>query len=146
VKESQDYIDAYFKRYPGVKKYMDEIKVFAREKGYVETLLKRRRYLPDINARSRQAREFAERTAINTPIQGTAADMIKLAMIHIARKLRTKKSRMILQVHDELVFEQALSEKDYLKKMVKEEMEKALTLKVPIKVDLGEGANWLEAH
>ncbi len=146
VKESQDYIDAYFKRYPGVKKYMDEIKVFAREKGYVETLLKRRRYLPDINARSRQAREFAERTAINTPIQGTAADMIKLAMIHIARKLRTRKSRMILQVHDELVFEQALSEKDYLKKMVKEEMEKALTLKVPIKVDLGEGANWLEAH
>lgn len=146
VKESQDYIDAYFDRYPGVKRYMDEIKAFAREKGYVETLLNRRRYLPDINSHSRQAREFAERTAINTPIQGTAADMIKLAMIHIARKLKTKKSKMILQVHDELVFEQASSERDYLQKMVKTEMEKAFTLKVPIKVDLGEGANWLEAH
>jgi DNA polymerase-1 len=146
VKESQDYIDAYFERYPGVKKYIDEIKAMARERGYVETLLKRRRYLPDINAKSRQAREFAERTAINTPIQGTAADLIKLAMIRIAGNLANRKSKMILQVHDELVFEQDSPESDYLKKMVKHEMESALILKVPIKVDLNEGANWLEAH
>ena len=119
---------------------------FAREKGYVETLLKRRRYLPDIKAKSRQAREFAERTAINTPIQGTAADLIKMAMIKIARELKNKKSRMVLQVHDELVFEQANSEREFLHGLVKTEMEGALKLSVPIKVDLGEGANWLEAH
>jgi DNA polymerase I len=146
VRESQDYIDAYFARYPGVKKYMDDIKAFARDKGYVETLLKRRRYLPDINAKSRQAREFAERTAINTPIQGTAADLIKLAMLKISANLKDKKSKMILQVHDELVFEQALTEKEFLKIMVKHEMESALTLNVPIRVDMNEGANWLEAH
>lgn len=146
VKESQDYIDAYFQRYPGVKKYMDDIKAFARAKGYVETLLKRRRYLPDINAKSRQAREFAERTAINTPIQGTAADLIKLAMIKISSNLSGKQSKMILQVHDELVFEQALKEKEFLRDMVKYEMESALTLNVPIRVDISEGENWLEAH
>ncbi|MCP4584027.1 MAG: DNA polymerase I [candidate division Zixibacteria bacterium] len=144
--EAQDYIKAYFDRYPGVKKYMDEIKEFAREKGYVETLLKRRRYLPDIKANSRQSREFAERIAINTPIQGTAADMIKLAMIGIGNKLKNKKSLMILQVHDELVFEQKLSERSFMKKMVIDQMEGALKLKVPIKVDFGEGENWLEAH
>jgi DNA polymerase-1 len=146
VKESQDYIDAYFQRYPGVKRYMDDIKAFARENGYVETLLKRRRYLPDINAKSRQAREFAERTAINTPIQGTAADLIKMAMIKISNNLSGKQSKMILQVHDELVFEQALTERDFLRDMVKYEMESALTLNVPIRVDISEGKNWLEAH
>jgi len=146
VKESQDYIDAYFQRYTGVKRYMDDIKAFARENGYVETLLKRRRYLPDINAKSRQAREFAERTAINTPIQGTAADLIKMAMIKISNNLSGKQSKMILQVHDELVFEQALTEKDFLRDMVKHEMESALTLNVPIRVDISEGKNWLEAH
>lgn len=146
VGEAKDYIDAYFERYPGVKKYMEDMKEFARKNGYVETLLKRRRYLPDINAKSRQAREFAERTAINTPIQGTAADLIKLAMINIAGELSGKKSWMILQVHDELVFEQHNKEKSFLKKMVVEQMEGALKLKVPIKVDLGEGDNWLEAH
>ncbi|MCD6161795.1 MAG: DNA polymerase I [candidate division Zixibacteria bacterium] len=146
VKESKDYIDAYFNRYPGVKKYMDDMITFAKEHGYVETLLNRRRYLPDINARSRQARQFAERTAINTPIQGTAADLIKAAMIKINDKLKNKKSRMILQVHDELVYEQYLEEKDYLRGMVKEQMENALKLKVPLVVDIGEGENWLEAH
>jgi DNA polymerase-1 len=125
---------------------MDDIKAFARDKGYVETLLKRRRYLPDIEAKSRQAREFAERIAINMPIQGTAADMIKLAMIGIAKKMANKKSLMILQVHDELVFEQKLTERQFLRKMVKDQMESALKLKVPIRVDLGEGDNWLEAH
>jgi len=146
VSESQDYINAYFDRYPGVKKYMDDIKAYAREKGYVETLLHRRRYLPDIKSKSRQAREFAERTAINTPIQGTAADLIKLAMIAIAKNLVNKKSKMILQVHDELVFEQYRAEKDYLKNMVINQMENALKLRVPIKVDLDEGESWLEAH
>ncbi len=146
VNESKEYIDAYFDRYPGVKRYMDDIKAFARQHGYVETLLKRRRYLPDINARSRQAREFAERTAINTPIQGTAADLIKLAMIGIADKMKSKKSKMILQVHDELVFEQYLDEREFLRGMVKDQMENALKLDVPIRVDLGEGNNWLEAH
>ncbi len=146
VGEAKDYIEAYFDRYPGVKKYMDDMKEYARGKGYVETLLGRRRYLPDIKAKSRQAREFAERTAINTPIQGTAADLIKLAMIKIADKLKGKKSWMILQVHDELVFEQHIKEKIFLKEMVAEQMEGALELKVPIKVDMGEGENWLEAH
>jgi DNA polymerase-1 len=146
VGQAKEYIDAYFDRYPGVKEYMDDIKSFARKHGYVETLLKRRRYLPDINAKSRQAREFAERTAINTPIQGTAADLIKLAMIKIAAELKSKKSWMILQVHDELVFEQHLNEKSFLQEMVTSRMEEALALKVPIKVDLGEGNNWLEAH
>jgi DNA polymerase-1 len=146
VKDSQEYIDAYFKRYPSVKKYMDDIKATAREKGYVETLLGRRRYLPDINAKSRQAREFAERTAINTPLQGTAADLIKLAMIRIDNELKSKESKMILQVHDELVFEQRLTEREYLGTMVKQIMEKALKLKVPLKVDLSFGDNWLEAH
>ena len=146
VGQAKEYIDAYFDRYPGVKKYMDDMKSFARKHGYVETLLKRRRYLPDINAKSRQAREFAERTAINTPIQGTAADLIKLAMIKIAAELKDKKSWMILQVHDELVFEQHLREKSFLQEMVTSQMEEALALKVPIKVDIGEGKNWLEAH
>jgi len=146
VQQAKDYIEAYFERYPGVKRYMDDIITFAREKGYVETLLKRRRYLPDIQAKSRQAREFAERTAINTPIQGTAADLIKAAMIKIAEKLKDKKSRMVLQVHDELMFEQAESEREFLRDLVKSEMEGALKLDVPIKVDMGEGANWLEAH
>ncbi len=148
VKGAQDYINAYFDRYPGVKKYMEDIKESARRKGFVETLLRRRRYLPDINSDSRQAREFAERTAINTPIQGTAADLIKIAMIRIAANLNRdrKLSRMILQVHDELVFEQKLDEREYLQNMVKKEMEGALELKVPIRVDIGEGDNWFEAH
>lgn len=146
IKDAKDYIDAYFERYPGVKKYMDDMIAFAREHGYVETLLNRRRYLPDINARSRQARQFAERTAINTPIQGTAADLIKIAMIKVADRLKDKKSRMILQVHDELVYEQYLKERDYLQKMVKNQMENALKLKVPLVVDMDEGSNWLEAH
>lgn len=146
MNEAKDYIGTYFSRYPGVKKYMEDIKEFARKNGYVETLMRRRRYLPDIKAKSRQAREFAERTAINTPIQGTAADLIKMAMLNIAAELQGKKSWMIMQVHDELVFEQYLEENKFLKKMVKSKMEGALTLKVPIKVDLGEGENWLEAH
>ncbi|MDZ7343543.1 MAG: DNA polymerase [candidate division KSB1 bacterium] len=112
------------------------------------TLLNRRRYLPDINSDNRRVREFAERTAINTPIQGTAADLIKVAMINIYRRLRREKmrSRMILQVHDELVFEAPEEELADLGKLVREEMSQAIRLEVPIKVDIGIGKKWLEAH
>ncbi len=143
--QSRDFIDVYFERYPGIKKYMEDIKRFARDNGYVSTLFERRRYLPDIKAKSTQARQFAERTAINTPIQGTAADMIKIAMIKIADVMKGMKSRLILQVHDELVFDAHKDELDLLSKMVKKEMEGAVALNVPIKVDVAVGDNWLKA-
>jgi len=142
---SKDFIDIYFERYPGIKKYMEDIKNFAREKGYVSTLFDRRRYLPDITAKSAQARQFAERTAINTPIQGTAADMIKIAMIRISDSIKGFKSKMVLQVYDELVFDAHKDELENLKKTVRIEMEGAVKLKVPIKVDMAIGENWLEA-
>lgn len=144
--ESRDFIDIYFERYPGIKKYMEDIKEFAREHGYVSTLFDRRRYLPDIKAKSVQARQFAERTAINTPIQGTAADMIKIAMIRIAEASKNLKSKMILQVHDELVFDAHKEDVQLLTEIVKREMEGAVVLKVPLKADIGSGRNWLEAH
>ncbi len=125
---------------------MEDIKRIAREEGYVSTLFDRRRYLPDINAKSVQARQFAERTAINTPIQGTAADMIKIAMIRLADAIKDMKSRMILQVHDELVFDAHIDELDKLRKIVKRDMEGAVKLKVPINVNIAIGDNWLEAH
>lgn len=146
VAESKEFIDIYFERYPGIKKYMDDMISMAREKGYVSTMFGRRRYLPDINAKSNQARQFAERIAINTPIQGSAADMIKIAMINIAGDMRKMKSDMILQVHDELVFDAHKDEMDRLKKIVKSRMEGAVKLKAPVKVDMGVGDNWLEAH
>ncbi len=145
LNESKDFIDIYFERYPGIKKYMEDIKNFAREHGYVSTLFDRRRYLPDILAKSAQARQFAERTAINTPIQGTAADMIKIAMIKIADLIGNFKSKMILQVHDELVFDAHKDEVDSLRNIVKQEMENAVKLKAPIRVDITVGDNWLEA-
>jgi DNA polymerase-1 len=125
---------------------MEDMIAMAREKGYVSTMFGRRRYLPDINAKSNQARQFAERIAINTPIQGSAADMIKIAMIDIAGDIKDMKSDMILQVHDELVFDAHKDEMDRLKKIVKKRMESAVKLKVPVKVDMGIGDNWLEAH
>jgi DNA polymerase-1 len=143
--EAKDFISVYFKRYPGIKKYMDDIIKFAQQHGYVATLFERRRYLPDISAKSAPARQFAERTAINTPIQGTAADMIKIAMIHIFELMKGMKSKMILQVHDELVFDAHLSEIDQLQTLVKREMENAVQLQVPIKADIAIGSNWLEA-
>jgi len=146
VKESRDFIDIYFDRYPGIKKYMDDMIQFARENGYVSTMFGRRRYLLDINARSVQARQFAERIAINTPIQGSAADMIKIAMINIAEDIRGMKSMLILQVHDELVFDAHEDEMEKLTHTIKKLMESAVNLKVPVKVDIGIGDNWLEAH
>ncbi|MCI0531571.1 MAG: DNA polymerase I [candidate division Zixibacteria bacterium] len=146
IEEADMFIKVYFKRYPKVAEYIDAIIEKARRDGYVSTLMGRRRFIPEINSSNRQVREFAERVALNTPIQGTAADLIKVVMIKIADEMRGKKtkSKMILQVHDELVFEVHKSELDYMKKMVKEKMENSLKLDVPIKVDLGVGKNWLE--
>jgi DNA polymerase-1 len=146
--EAQNFITNYFVQYPGVNAFMMATIADAHKKGYVTTLLNRRRYLPDINGDNRRTREFAERTAINTPIQGTAADLIKIAMINIHRRLQREslRSRMILQVHDELVFEAPEDELAALEKLVHQEMSQAIKLDVPIKVDVGVGANWLEAH
>ncbi|MCX6829083.1 MAG: DNA polymerase I [candidate division Zixibacteria bacterium] len=145
VTQSKEFIDTYFARYPGIKKYMDSTIESARKNVYVTTLFNRIRYLPEINAKNFQVRQFAERTAINTPIQGTAADMIKLAMIHIFKRIEGMKSKMILQVHDELVFDAHRDEIDELRELVRDGMEKAVRLKVPITVDIGVGSNWLEA-
>jgi DNA polymerase-1 len=146
AEEADMFIKIYFKKYPKVTEYIEGAVEKARKDGFVSTLLGRRRYIPEINSSNRQVREFAERVALNTPIQGTAADLIKIVMIEIAQQLREKrtKSKMILQVHDELVFDVHRSELDYMKKMVKEKMEKSLELKVPIRVDIGVGKNWLE--
>jgi DNA polymerase-1 len=121
---------------------------FARENGYVETVLGRRRYLKDINAKNNVVRSAAERNAVNAPIQGSAADIIKVAMINIQRKLKEKqfKSKMLLQVHDELIFDVLKEELEDLKALIKHEMENAFKLEVPLDVEIGVGENWLEAH
>ena len=154
--EAQQYVSLYFERYPGVKKYMDGIREQAREQGYVETLFGRRLYLPDINNKNVQRRQYAERTAINAPMQGTAADIIKRAMISIDAQLQNKKSTkqkskqaeciMIMQVHDELVFEVEESVIESTKESVVEQMEAAAELSIPLVVDAAIGANWDEAH
>jgi len=142
---AKSFIDTYFERYPGIATYMDETKKFARDKGYVLTMFNRRRYVREINDKKANIRQFAERIAINTPIQGTAADMIKKAMITVHKKLQGMKSRMVLQVHDELVFDVHKSELDKVREIVRDSMEKAVKLKVPVVVDIGDGPNWLEA-
>ena len=146
--EAKELIDAYYLTYPKLKAYMNEQVDFARENGFVETVLGRRRYLKDINSQNAVVRGAAERNAVNAPIQGSAADIIKLAMIKIHRRMKSEdwKSKMLLQVHDELVFDVPKVEVDALTKMVKEEMENAFTLEVPLVVDVGIGENWLEAH
>ncbi len=146
--EAKSIIDNYFRQYPLIKEYMDTNIQLAREKGYVETILGRRRYLRDINSGNATVRGFAERNAINAPIQGSAADMIKIAMINIQNDLAKKKmqSKMLLQVHDELVFDAHKSEVDELKQLVEVRMKTALTLKVPVEIGMGTGNNWLEAH
>ena len=148
VEEAEAFIAAYFATYPGVHQHIVETLAQAHRQGYVTTVLNRRRYLPEINSDNRRMREFAERTAINMPIQGSAADLIKVAMINISRALRASglKTKMILQVHDELVFEVPKSELAEVRELVRQEMEQAITLNVPIKVDIGVGRNWLEAH
>ena len=146
--EAKDLIDTYYETYPKLKAYINKQIAFARENGYVQTVLGRRRYLNDINSRNQVVRGAAERNAVNAPIQGSAADIIKIAMINIFDKLNKGnfKSKMLLQVHDELVFDVYKPELDQLKVMVKIEMEQAFKLNVPLLVDLGEGNNWLEAH
>jgi DNA polymerase-1 len=146
--EAQEYVDLYFDRYPGVKQYMDDIRVRASEKGYVETVFGRRLYLPEINARNAQRRQYAERSAINAPMQGTAADIIKRAMITVHAWLIEEQpgARMIMQVHDELVFEVESGKVDTVTKRVTDLMNSAAELKVPLKVDVGTGLNWDEAH
>ncbi|MCJ7497554.1 MAG: DNA polymerase I [candidate division Zixibacteria bacterium] len=143
--EASMFIDIYFKRYPKVQTHLENLIEKARKDGYVSTLLGRRRYIPEIESTNRQKREFAERVAINTPHQGSAADLIKVVMIEIANALRQTKSKMILQVHDELVFEVHKSELEEIKEIVKDKMENTIKLKVPIKVDIKIGKNWLEA-
>jgi DNA polymerase-1 len=147
-KKAQEYIDQYFARYSGVRSFLDGLVDEARTQGYVATLMGRKRFLPDINASNQQERKFAERTAINAPIQGTAADLIKIAMLKIHRRLQAEKlaSRMIMQVHDELVFEVPEKELDCVAALVRQEMEGVYPMRVPLKVDVGWGASWRDAH
>lgn len=146
--EAKEIINRYFEKYPKAKDYMENTKKFARENGYVETLFKRRRYLPQINNQNASARAEDERAAINMPIQGTAADMIKIAMINIYNEFQklNLKSRMLIQVHDELVFEVLNSELDSVKKIIKDKMINAVKLSVPIEVEIGTGKSWFDAH
>jgi DNA polymerase I len=146
--EAKDIIARYFERFPKVKQYIADTIDTARRLGYVSTLLGRRRYLADINSRNQAVRGNAERQAINMPIQGTAADMIKLAMISLDREIigRGLGGKMLLQVHDELVFELPLSDREEMETLVVEKMQSAMPLNVPVKVDVGVGKNWLEAH
>ena len=146
--EAKDLINSYFETYPSVRKFINDSIDAARDKGYIETAFGRRRYLPDINSRNAVVRGYAERNAVNAPIQGTAADVIKLAMIAIDKRLRTEgfRARMILQVHDELNFSCPVDELDRLRAMVIQEMEQAYKMRVPLVADCGNGDNWLEAH
>lgn len=147
-KEAAAIIEQYFTQYPGIKTYMDKSIANAKEKGYVETIMGRKRYLRDINSGNATVRGFAERNAINAPIQGSAADMIKIAMIRVSKAFEQKqfKSKMILQVHDELVFDAHKEEVDIIKPIIRECMVNAISMKVPIEVEIGVGPNWLEAH
>ena len=145
---AKSYIDLYFARYPGVKNYMDNIRAQAHEQGYVETLLGRRLYLPEIKSKNAARRQYAERTAINAPMQGTAADIIKLAMISTDQWLFKDKpdAKMIMQVHDELVFEVAEAQLESCSNTIRKLMCSAIELNVPLLVDIGIGNNWDEAH
>ncbi len=147
-KEAAEIIDQYFSKYPGVKSYMESTIAFARANGYVETMMGRRRYLRDINSANATVRGFAERNAINAPVQGSSADMIKIAMINIYDSMKSQglKSKMILQVHDELVFDTLKSEVEIMKKIVEEKMKSAIPMTVPVEVDMNTGDNWLQAH
>ncbi len=146
--EAQEYVDLYFARYPGVKAYMDSTRAKAHDQGYVETVYGRRLYLPEINSRNGQRRQYAERTAINAPMQGTAADIIKRAMIEVDRALGEKKldARVVMQVHDELVVEVVEKQADRLADLLHASMESAADLSVPLIVEVGRGPNWDEAH
>ncbi|MEY3398744.1 MAG: hypothetical protein RL220_1338, partial [Bacteroidota bacterium] len=144
----KEIIDSYYKQFSRLKSYQQENIEFARKTGYVETILGRRRYLPDIHSANAVVRGFAERNAINAPIQGSAADIIKVAMININREMKERGfvSRMIMQVHDELVFDVHQSEADALAPIIRDKMQNAVSMRVPLDVDMNTGNNWLEAH
>ena len=146
--EAKELIDGYFETYPDVKRYMDEAIQRAKEQGYVETIFGRKRFLADINSQNSIVRGYAERNAINAPIQGSAADIIKIAMVKIQKRLTDEglKTKMTMQVHDELNFSVPMDEVEIAKKLVVEEMESAIELQVPLIADCGIGSNWLEAH
>jgi len=147
-KEAEQYIRQYFDRHPGVKRYVEELIAEAAQKGYVTTLFGRKRPVPELSNKNRTVRQLGERLAVNSPIQGTAADIIKIAMINIRKRLQAAflKTRMILQVHDELLFELPEAELDVVIRMVREEMEGVMNLSVPLKVEIGHGRNWADAH
>lgn len=147
VKQAKEYISGYLEKYSGVKKYMENIKAFARDTGYVKTLMNRIRYVPEISSSNFNTRAFGERVALNTPIQGTAADIIKLAMVRIYKRLKDGgfASKLILQVHDELIIEATAEEKEQVLKILREEMENAAELSVPLVADTSEGDNWYDA-
>jgi DNA polymerase-1 len=146
--EAKEIIEGYFATFPKVKEYMEKAKELARQKGYAETIFGRRRYLPDINSANGTVRGFAERNAINAPIQGSEADVIKVAMVKIWNRFKKEniRSKMILQVHDELNFSVYPEEAEKVEKIVMEEMQSAYKLQVPLVADAGWGNNWLEAH
>ncbi len=146
-KQAKRYIDQYLEKYSGIKKFMETIVEEAKEKGYVETLFHRRRYIPELTSNNYMVRQFGARAAMNTPIQGTAADIMKIAMINVFNRLKTEKlnAKIILQVHDELIIESKMEEAEKVKSILKEEMEKAMELKVPLKVEVSEASNWYEA-
>ena len=146
--DSKQLIEEYFKNYPGVKEYMNNMIAKAKESGYVETIYGRRRFLPDINSRNAAVRSFNERNAINAPLQGSAADIIKVAMINVYKRLKEENitSKMILQVHDELVFDAIPQEREVICQLVKEEMERVIQLHIPLIAECDSGKNWLEAH
>ena len=145
-KEAKQLIDDYFAGFPAIRSFINDTIENARENGYVETLFGRRRYLPDISARNATVRSLAERNAVNAPIQGTAADIIKLAMIRVADRIKGMKSRMVLQIHDELLFDVVPGEAEALRQIVVSEMENVMELSVPLTVECNLGNNWLEAH
>jgi DNA polymerase-1 len=147
-KEAAAIIDQYFAQFPGIRKYMSDTVAFAQRHGYVQTVTGRRRYIRDIRSANATVRNAAERNAINAPIQGTAADMIKIAMVNIHRELtsRNLKTRMLLQVHDELVFDLYQPEQESVLPLIEDKMKTAIKLDVPIVVEMGTGHNWLEAH
>jgi DNA polymerase-1 len=146
--EAKAIIDSYFEQYATIKSFMDQLVNNAREVGYVETIMNRRRYLPDINSGNAIVRGYAERNAVNAPIQGSAADIIKLAMIAVDKAMSTQQlhSKLLLQVHDELVFDVHHSEKEIMQQLVKEAMENAVKLIVPMEVEVKLAQNWLDAH
>ena len=145
-KEAMEYIEAYFRTYPGVKEYLDGCVKEAKEKGYVKTLFGRIRPVPELRSSNYMERQFGERVAMNSPIQGTAADIMKIAMNRVAEKLSGMRSRIVLQIHDELLVEAAPEEEEAVKTILREEMENAAELSVKLKTDIKTGRNWNECH